>query len=105
MSDAQLPPDTVEGEGDPSRPPRAHDDAAGMMARVRFEALQVLPADDSASDAQSGENDPAPDAAIPSTNADTPAHENASDDSQPMLDLRLPDSPPLEPSLPGRAFP
>jgi hypothetical protein len=100
MSDAQLPPDTVEGEGDPSRPPRAHDDAAGMMARVRFEALQVLPADDSASDAQSGENDPAPDAAIPSTNADTPAHENASDDSQPMLDLRLPDSPPLEPSLP-----
>lgn len=101
MSDAQLPPDTVEGESDPSSlQPRAHDDAASMMARVRFDAVQVLPADDSAADAQAGENDAAPDAALPSTNADTPAHENASDDLQPMLDLRLPDSPPLEPSPP-----
>ena len=39
MSDAQLPPDTVEGESDPSLPPHAHDDAAGMMARVRFDAV------------------------------------------------------------------
>jgi hypothetical protein len=97
-----LPPDTVEGESHPSLQPRAHDDAASMMARVRFDAVHVLPADDSASDAPTGENDPAPDAAIPSTNADNPAHESASDDLQPMLDLRLPDLPPLEPSSPAQ---
>ena len=100
MSDAQLPPDTVEGESDPSLQPRAHRDDAGMTAPVGLDALHVLPADESGSDARTGENDPASDAVVPSANVHKLASEEAFDNLQPMLDLRLPDSPSLVASSP-----
>jgi len=103
MSDAQLPPDTVDGENDPSLQSHAPRDDAGMMPPVRLDGLgDGLPADESAAapEAEAGESDPVQDAAIPSANAPTPASEEAPDDLQPMLDLRLPDSPPLVSSLP-----
>ena len=107
MSDAQLRSDAVDGENDPSLQSPAHPGDAGTMAPVRLDALgDGLPADESASapDADAGESDPVPDAAVPSAEAHAPPGQEPPDDLQPMLDLRFPDSPPLASSSPGEVI-
>lgn len=107
MSDAQLRSDAVDGENDPSLQSPTHPADAGIMAPVHLDALgDGLPADESASapDADAGESDPVADAAVPSADVHTPPSQEPSDDLQPMLDLRLPDSPPLTSSSPGEVI-
>ena len=93
MSDAQLPPDTVEGESDPSLQPHAHDDpAAGMMAPVRIDALQVAAQQVTRLGCPGRRERSGVRCCRPISKRGHPGARNASDDLQPMLDLRLPDS-------------
>lgn len=93
MSDAQLPPDTGDEESAPPHRWGTHLNDAGELVAVRLDAADDASAQDAPlplPDAVEGEaNGHAPDVPVP--RLDAPANEAASDDVQPMLDLRSPD--------------
>jgi hypothetical protein len=94
MSDAQLPPDTGDEESAPPQRWGAHLNDAGVLVAVRLDASDDASPQDvplPLPDAFEGEaNGHALD--VPVLSLDAPANEAASDDVQPMLDLRLPDA-------------
>jgi hypothetical protein len=101
MSDAQLPPDTGDEESAPPLRWGTHLNDAGVLVAVRLDASDDAAPQDTPlplPDAVEGEaNESAPDVPVASVHA--PANEAASDDVQPMLDLRLPDASSTAPSL------
>lgn len=93
MSDAQLPPDTGDEESAPPQRWGTHLNDSGELVAVRLDASDdaspqdaPLPLADAVEEEANGH---APDGPVPSL--DAPAYEAASDDVQPMLDLRPPD--------------
>lgn len=102
MSDAQLPPDTGDEESAPPHRWGTHLNDAGELVAVRLDAADDASAQDAPlplPDAVEGEaNGHAPDVPVPSL--DAPANEAASDDVQPLLDLRPPDASPSAPGEP-----
>jgi hypothetical protein len=100
MSDAQLPPDTGDEESAPPHRWGTHLNDAGVLVAVRLDASDDAAAPQDAPislpEAIEGEaNASVPD--VPVANVHAPANEPASDDSQPMLDLRAPDPSPTMP--------
>ncbi len=99
MSDAQLPPDTGDEESAPPHRWGTHLNDAGVLVAVRLDASDDAAAQDapiSLPEVIEGEaNASAPD--VPVAHARAPANEPASDDFQPMLDLRAPDPSPTVP--------
>lgn len=102
MSDAQLPPDTGDEESAPPLRWGTHLNNAGVLVAVRLDASDdaAAPQDTPISLPEAIEreaNASAPDVPVPSL--DTPANEVASDDFQPMFDLRPPELFPTVPPL------
>ncbi|HET7154508.1 MAG TPA: hypothetical protein VFI87_03975, partial [Hyphomicrobiaceae bacterium] len=95
-----MPPDTGDEESAPPHRWGTHLNDAGVLVAVRLDASDDAAAPQDAPislpEAIEGEaNASVPD--VPVANVHAPANEPASDDSQPMLDLRAPDPSPTMP--------
>ena len=99
MSDAQLPPDTGDEESAPPLRWGTHLNDAGVLVAVRLDASDDAAPQDapiSLPDADRGGSERERTRCSSVADVHAPANETASDDFQPMLDLRLPD--PLAPA-------